>query len=129
MKRRYFIIINVIILAAMLTACGSPEEKKMKFFNKGNTLFEKGDVVKARLEFKNSIQIDPKFANAYYMLGMCELKQGHFKQAYAGFSKAVKLSPDHLITGSFKRSAPTGQTVSHGKRTGQSHGKGTFGPG
>ena len=86
----------MVIIALTLTACGSPEEKKAKFFEKGQALYEKGDFVKARLEFKNATQIDPKFAEAYYMLGMVELKERILKPAYGKFSKAAELSPEHL---------------------------------
>jgi tetratricopeptide (TPR) repeat protein len=59
-----------MVLILSVLSCGGPEEKKMKFFNKGKSLYEKGDYVKASLEFKNALQIDPKFSQAYYMLGM-----------------------------------------------------------
>jgi tetratricopeptide (TPR) repeat protein len=94
-KRALFLLL-VALLATVLVACGSPEEKRAKFLKKGQALYEKGDYVKARLEFKNAIQIDPKFAEAYYMLGMVQLKQGDLKPAFGRFSKAAELSPDHL---------------------------------
>ena len=93
-KRLYLVFTLIIALSIM--ACGSPEEKRAEFLNKGKALYEKGDLVRARLEFKNAVQIDPKFSQGYYMLGMTELKEGNFKQAYAGFSKAVELKPDDL---------------------------------
>ena len=92
-KRALFLL---VLVTTVLTACGSPEEKKAKFLKKGQALYEKGDYVKARLEFKNAIQIDRKFGEAYYMLGMVELKQRNLKPAYGSFSKAAKLSPEHL---------------------------------
>src|SRR4030042_1419551 len=92
-------VLRVFILFLLfgLTAnCGGPEEKKMKFFNKGKALYEKGDYVKAELEFKNSVQIDPKFADGRYMLGMVSLKKGNLRGAYGSFSKGVELSPGPL---------------------------------
>jgi len=88
----------MLIVAVLITAiagCGSPQEKKMKFYNKGQALYEKGDFVKASLEFKNAIQIDPKFTDGYYMLGMIALKKGELRQAYGALSKVVALNPDH----------------------------------
>ena len=85
--------VGIFFVFLLVMGCGTPEEKKMAFFNKGNTLFEAGDYVKARLEFKNSIQIDPKFSKAYYRLGMTELKLGNAKAAFGQLSKAVKYEP------------------------------------
>ena len=42
----------------------------------GQGLFDKGDLVKARLEVKNALQIDPKYAEGYELLGQIELKDG-----------------------------------------------------
>ncbi|MGE5751004.1 MAG: tetratricopeptide repeat protein [Nitrospirota bacterium] len=94
--RRNIMMGVVVLLAALLaTACGGPEVKKAKFFNKGKALYEKGDYVKARLEFKNAIQIDLKYADAYYMLGMIALKTGDPRSAYGIFQKVIELSPKH----------------------------------
>lgn len=81
----------VVACAVVLAACSSPEEKKAKFYEKGRQLFEQGDLVKARLEFKNAIQIDPKYARAYYMLGRVELEDKDPQRAFGLFSKAVEL--------------------------------------
>ena len=53
MKFRIFIGICLTISSLMLICCGSPEEKKMKYFNKGMALYEKGEYAKARVEFKS----------------------------------------------------------------------------
>ena len=86
----------VILLFLVVAACSSPDEKKERFFAKGKALFEQGNYVKARLEFKNAIQIDPQFADGYYMLGMTELKEKNLRQAFGAFSKSVQLNPDQL---------------------------------
>ncbi len=95
--KRYRCLLAVIIISfSLVVSCGGPEQKKMKFLNKGMELYEKGDYVKAALEFKNAIQIDPKFDEAYYMLGMVELQKGNPREAYGNFSKAVELAPGNL---------------------------------
>jgi TolA-binding protein len=66
----------LVLTVAILYACGGPEGKKIKFYNKGKALYDKGNYVKAKLEFKNAVQIDTKYADAYYMLGMVALKSG-----------------------------------------------------
>ena len=96
MKKRLILLACFAFLLAAMAACGSQEEKKMKFFEKGKTLYEQGDYVKAQLEFKNALQIDPKFADGYYWLGMIKQHEGNWKQAYGSFAKAAELDPDHL---------------------------------
>ena len=97
MMKRSILLICIILLPAAMVACGSQEEKKMKFFQKGRTLYEQGDYVKARLEFKNALQIDPKFADGYYWMGMIRQQDGNLKQAYGAFAKAAELDPGHLM--------------------------------
>ncbi len=87
----------ILVLASVqMLCCGGPEAKKMKFFNKGKARYEQGEYVKAGLEFKNALQIDPKFAEGYYMLGLTELRQREFKKAFARFAKATELDPGLL---------------------------------
>lgn len=87
-------VVLVLLAAFMLAACGTPDDKKTAFFLKGNSLFDAGDFVKARLEFKNAVQIDPEFAKGYYMLGKTELKLKNGKAAYSQISRAVSLDPE-----------------------------------
>ncbi|MCK5544083.1 MAG: tetratricopeptide repeat protein, partial [Desulfobulbaceae bacterium] len=89
MKFRRFMGYCAIFAVALVAACTSQEESKMKFFNKGKALYEKGEYVKAILEFKNAVQIDPEFAKAYYELGQCEYRLKNFKRAFGYANKAV----------------------------------------
>ncbi|MDD2338639.1 MAG: tetratricopeptide repeat protein, partial [Geobacteraceae bacterium] len=96
MKIRIFKISCLILALLLSMGCSGPEAKKMKFYGKGKTLYEKGDMVKAALELKNAIQIDPKFADAYYMLGMVEMKLGNLKNSYGYLTKATELAPGNM---------------------------------
>jgi len=96
MIKKIITVFTVLGVICSLAACGSPEEKKKKFFDKGMALYEQGDYTKARLEFKNALQIDPKDAGAWHMLGMIGMKQGKLISAFKGLSKAVSLDPTIL---------------------------------
>ncbi|MBU0995306.1 MAG: tetratricopeptide repeat protein [Proteobacteria bacterium] len=96
MKKKFIIKMPLLMMIMLLVACASPEQKKNRFFDKGTKLFEQEDYIKAKIEFKNAIQIDPKFSEAYYMLGKISLKDSNFKQAFANYSKAVELKPHNL---------------------------------
>ena len=75
----------IAMLVVVLAACGNPEEKKMKFFDRGKSLYEQEEYTKARLEFKNALQIDPNFAEGYYWLGMIHQKKATLERLTADF--------------------------------------------
>ncbi len=86
----------VLCMAVFFLGCGSSEEKRTKFLERGQTLFEAGDYGKAMLEFKNAMQIDPEFAETYYWLAECELREQNPRKSYALLNKAVELDPDYV---------------------------------
>ena len=86
---------GVLIGALLLTGCGDPEDRKAKYFQRGMELYEQGNFVKAQLEFRNVLQIDPKDVEAYYMYGQIEEKEQNWRKAYALFLRAVELNPQH----------------------------------
>ncbi|MES9950270.1 MAG: tetratricopeptide repeat protein [Candidatus Thiodiazotropha sp.] len=72
------------------------DERKQKYFDRGMDLFKQGNFTKARLEFKNVLQFDPKDADAYFMFGQIEEKEENWPKAYALFLRATELDPKHL---------------------------------
>jgi Tfp pilus assembly protein PilF len=88
MFKKGLAIVILGLLAITAVSCGSKEEKKAKFYNRGMALFEQADYKKANLEFKNALQIDPKFADAYYMLGKVQLEAKELKSAFGYFKKS-----------------------------------------
>ncbi|MEJ2610150.1 MAG: tetratricopeptide repeat protein [Candidatus Thiodiazotropha sp.] len=89
-----FLLLLLVFL--LLTACSDKIGGKQKYFDKGMELFDQGNYSKARLEFKNVLQIDPKDADAYFMFGQLEEKEGNWSKAYALYFRAVELNPDHI---------------------------------
>jgi len=61
MIRIKIVSIFILSIAFLILGCASDEEKKQAHFAKGNAYFEEGEFKSARLEFKNAIQIDPKY--------------------------------------------------------------------
>ncbi len=91
-------ILQVFILLTLIlaSACSNREESKQKYYERGMELFSRGDFTKARLEFKNVMQIDPKDANAYFMFGQIEEKEENWPKAYALFLRATELDSSHV---------------------------------
>ena len=76
-----------LLMACLFCACSSMEEKRDKFQASGQSLYQQGDFVRARLQFQNALQIDPKFAIAYLWLGKTELNLKNPRGAYGAFTK------------------------------------------
>ena len=60
----------VLALSLGLAACSSPEEKVASFAKKGQSYLEQSDLVKARLEFQNALQIAPNNVPSLYGMAL-----------------------------------------------------------
>src|SRR5215510_6223929 len=79
-----------------LTACSTPEAKVESFSRRGQALLQKGDLVKARLEFQNALQINPSAVAPLFGLGVVAERSRDWQAAYHLFTKVVELQPAHL---------------------------------
>ena len=84
--------IGLVILLA-LAGCSSKEDKKQSHFTQGKEYFDKGEFKAAKIELKNAIQIDPKFAESYYLLGMVEYGNMNLKACKESLVKYLELDP------------------------------------
>jgi tetratricopeptide (TPR) repeat protein len=83
-----------LFVAVSFCACSTMEEKRDKFMASGQELYQKEDYARARLQFQNALQIDPKFAVAYLWQGKTELKLQNPRGAYGALNQAVELDPN-----------------------------------
>ncbi|MBW2466174.1 MAG: tetratricopeptide repeat protein, partial [Deltaproteobacteria bacterium] len=88
-------IINslAIIFIFATLSCTDPEVAKKEHFNSGLAHLEKNEMSAAIIEFKNAIQIDPTYADAYFQLGKAYIKGEKAEAAITAFEKAVELKP------------------------------------
>ena len=91
MDIRVFRSAVVMALVAVLLACGGAEERKAKYLERGKAYFDEQNYDKARIEFKNVLQIDPKTAEPYYYLGRIAESEQEWAKAFGSYSKAVEL--------------------------------------
>ena len=89
--RRFSLSLLLMLQALLLVACGDYESRRNAYFDKGTDLFQGGDMVRARLELKNVLQIDEKFAPGWYWLGRVEEREGDYRKAFADYSHALEL--------------------------------------
>ncbi len=83
-------------LAVLVSCTLDPEKRKFKYLNSGETYAKQGKYREASLQFRNAIQIDPKFAEGHYQLAMAYLALSDGEDAYKEFQRAVSLNPGNL---------------------------------
>lgn len=96
MKLQKIILLTLCVALFALSGCEGKAERKAKYMEKGKAYLEEQNYEKARLEFKNVVQIDPKYAEAYYFLGQVNEGDKEWRKAYSSYSKAVELAPENL---------------------------------
>jgi len=85
--------IYLLAIVALLSASCGKEQSAQQYLQRGMTLYDEGNLVKARLEFKNALQIDPKDAEAWLMLAKVAEQQQEWRSAYSAYAKTVELTP------------------------------------
>jgi len=63
------------------------------YFNLGSTFFSKGDLPQAITNLKQSLQLNPNWPNAHYMIGNVYYVQTQYELAITHWKEAVTLSP------------------------------------
>lgn len=63
-------------------------------YNEGIHAFNAGETDKAIAAFEQALELDEKYADAYYRLGLCYLNKNENDKAIAAFKKYIELKPD-----------------------------------
>lgn len=82
----------VLAVCFLLSACRSSQD----YVERGNRLYESGKPADAVLEYRKAIQKEPSSAEAHYRLGLAELAQQHYTEAYRVLNVVLQTKPDHL---------------------------------
>jgi len=86
----------IAVLAVLAAACTSAEDRKAAYLKRGIELFEQEQYEKARLEFKNVLQIDPKDLEARYRLAETQEKLGDYQRALGHYRRVIEFDETHV---------------------------------
>ncbi len=86
---------TLLLSAALLaTGCSGAEDRLARYQERGQQFFAEGNFDKARVEFSNVLQIDPKNAQARFMAGRIAEKQGNPRDAVGHYQAAIDSDPN-----------------------------------
>jgi tetratricopeptide (TPR) repeat protein len=80
----------------LVVGCGSAEQSANKYLESGLNLVKKEQFAKARLEFKNALQLDPRLAEAYYQLALLDEREQKWQPMFKSLQTVESLSPNHI---------------------------------
>jgi len=85
-----------ISIITMLISCGGAEGRKAKYLASGKNYLEQNNLEKAKLEFKNVLQIDPKSADGHYYMAQVNEKSKNYHKALGGYNKTLEFKADYV---------------------------------
>lgn len=91
--RAVFVVFGLWI-TAVVTGCLDAESRKAHYLEEGEKLLAEGDYERARIAFKNVLQIDRKDARAYYGMYRALEKLGRVQDSVAYLRAAVEEDPN-----------------------------------
>jgi cellulose synthase operon protein C len=94
--RNWIRVALVTLCMIGLAACSSPTDKANKFYEKGVALLKQGEMVKARIELQNALQIKPDMAAAWYALAQIAEQESDWQKLFGYLNKVLDIDPKHL---------------------------------
>lgn len=85
----------IAVLMLGLLACGGPQERKAQYRAKAQDYIQAGNFAKARVALRNVLKIDPKDADAYFLVAQVEEKEKNWRNAVANYQQVVEIDPNH----------------------------------
>ncbi len=85
---------GVLIVAACLASISGCRTSKQGYVAKGNKLFDARKYADAAINYGKAIQKDRSFGEAYYRLGLAEIKEQKPREAFSALYRAFELLPN-----------------------------------
>lgn len=92
MKSRLLPILALVLLVA---SCTSAQTRRERFLQRAETLASQREYAKARVEFRNALQIDDKDTRTLMRAGEMSEKMESFKDAVMFYQAALKVDPSN----------------------------------
>jgi tetratricopeptide (TPR) repeat protein len=96
---RYIIPFVIATFVLLIVGCSrDPMVRRQKLLESGQRYFDKSEYSAASIEFRKAIQVDPKFAEAHYRLGLTYWRLHNWQEAYRSLRTAANLNPQNIAS-------------------------------
>ncbi len=86
-----------LLAALLLGACGfNPAVMRQRYVKSGNKYYDRGRYKEAALLYQHALDEDMRYGEAWYRMGLVDLKLGKDDSARGDFSRAVDLDPNNM---------------------------------
>jgi len=89
-----FVFISIFTIPNFLIS-NSYADDATNWFNKGSKAYCKGNYDEAIKDCTKAIELNPKYAKAYYFRGRAYYDKGLYDEAIEDYNKTIKLNPKH----------------------------------
>lgn len=89
-------IVVLVCAVLVISGCGGADSRKEKYLQSGNEHYFQDDCKKAKLDYKNALQIDPKSVDGLVGLARCMLEDKEWKKAYQLLLGALEQDPNSV---------------------------------
>ena len=83
------------VCACVLVACGGAASRTERYLQRGQEYLAQGNLEKARVEYRNALQISPTSAVARYQSGLVEEKLGAYQQAAQFYQGTIDIDKNN----------------------------------
>lgn len=92
-RNRILVIVLCLPLLLVAAGCGSNQERAASYVARGNRYMQSGDAMRAILEYKNALQLNPRSSAALLAMGKAYVAEKQYLEAYRSLNAALELSP------------------------------------
>jgi len=94
-SRGRMVMAALLLSVIGLAGCSDSEAGKKRLLETGNKFYDSGKYTEASIIYRKIIQKDQRYGEAYYRLGLAELKKGRYGDAVRWLRRASELQPEN----------------------------------
>ncbi len=91
---RSWLTVVVAAIGVVMAGCGAGHSRFQSHIDRGKAYFAEENLAKAGIEFRNALQIEPRSAEAAYMMGRVQELRGVYDEAVELYQSALDSDPD-----------------------------------